>query len=391
MSFSTNPIIKPKFSSLNGYNSYRDKDRDLNTKEKKTSGNSPVNNNVYFHYNSRENENLEGSNIKSTKNYTDHNSYSTPQLPQFNMNQRNHSVKKPFSGFNSTDSKFFSISQMKSVRYNNEKFAKTVEIEALRDEIMKLKVENNKIKKDHIELKAENKRYEEDYKKSVKVLEEILKEGGSAAHDVLNTIMRKSNNFEDNLEYDEYPPREELDRAKFSLSTNTFIRLKEMFVINSLKNQINQLKQTTKIQEEEIENFKNNARVTRLVKLEHNFNNSSNELAILRAEYENIKIQYDETLEKYRDNIEEKNYYKLMMQKYKAQLEDAKSNMKNVKEENSKLKEARRIQDEKIVYMSKITKPSNTTLLTKALEYDNLEKKMEEVLRQNRELLEQVE
>ena len=259
----------------------------------------------------------------------------------------------------------------KTARVVNGRFSDLVDMERLREEISKLKVENSIIKKDQIETKAENKRLEEDYKKSVKILEEILKEGGSAAHEVLNGIIRngtyQNNQAPDNREgnLDEEEKSLETvennlnDNARFNLSTNTFFRLKEMFMINSLKNQITELKQVNKRQKEEIENFKNSSRVIKLHKLEQDFTTSSNELTLVKNEYETMRVQYEGTLEKYKVILEEKNYFKVMMQKYKSQFEDAKLNLKNSREEIINLKETRRNQDERIIYLSKITKPTS--------------------------------
>jgi len=406
MSSSRSYINKEKFSSTSGNFTVKDREGISNYREQQISGTSPVTNILYFNYNNKESDKIETKLKPSYKSKDE----ASPTL----QNAQNNSIGNKYtSRLKSSEMKFFPFMVNKSTRFSNDRLFNTIENERLRDEILKLKVENNKIKKEHIELKAENKRAEEEYKKSVRVLEDILKEGGSAAHDVLNNIMKRNNQIESNIDFEDNFETEDNKGTKFNLSTTSFFRLKEMFVINSLKNQIEQLKQLNKKQEKEIAVFKSNSRVTKLAKLEQNFNNSTNELAMMKSQYENIRVQYEDTLEKYKEVLEEKNYFKSMMQKYKSQFEETKNNLKSLKEENSKLKEIRKMQDERIIYLSKITKPTNflsraaekekeshlntveknefLNLEKKAKELERTESRLKEALKANEDLSEKLE
>jgi hypothetical protein len=143
---------------------------------------------------------------------------------------------------------------------------------------------------------------------------------------------------------------------EFNISPTNLIRLREVFVINSLKKQILQLKQLLNSKEEEVEHLKVNAKCSKYSKLEYNHSVSEQELENVKKEYDKVRINYDITFEKLKSVTEERDYCKNMMGKFKAQYDEAKEKLKLLENENEILREVKRSNDEKIVYLTKFSK-----------------------------------
>jgi hypothetical protein len=156
---------------------------------------------------------------------------------------------------------FFIFSQMDKkglFGYENEKF---------QDEILKLKVDLNKKVKEISSLKAELTNVTNEDKKKLKLIEDILSVSGKSFEEIISILDGQSK-----LE-------------KIELSANSIIRLREVYVINFLKNQVGQLKGLLVERDEEIQQYKNNIKVTKLSNLE-------NEVKFLQGENEQLRSNY---------------------------------------------------------------------------------------------------
>ena len=141
------------------------------------------------------------------------------------------------------------------------------ENEKFQDEILKLKVDLNKKVKEISSLKAELTNVINEDKKKLKLIEDILSVSGKSFEEIISILDGQSK-----LE-------------KIELSANSIIRLREVYVINFLKNQVGQLKGLLIERDEEIQQYKNSTKVTKLSNLE-------NEVKFLQGENEQLRNNY---------------------------------------------------------------------------------------------------
>lgn len=135
--------------------------------------------------------------------------------------------------------------------------------ERLKEEILKLKKENNKKIKEIDLLKAEIKVHSQESKKQMKVIEDILLSSGKSFDEVTSIF----------------------DGSKVEniiINANSVIKLREVYVINFLKSQVGQLKGILHDKEEEIGKLTENIKVTKLIQLE-------NDLKAVKSENEMLK------------------------------------------------------------------------------------------------------
>jgi len=141
--------------------------------------------------------------------------------------------------------------------------------------------------------------------------------------------------------------------ATMNVSTNTFIRLREVYVINNLKKQISQLKKVMQSKDEEIENYKNNIRCAKYSKLEYNYSNNLNQLIQLKKENENLRHNYEEVSSKFSEQAEE--YQKLFnsLNKYRSQYDEIKIKNKILEDNNNELASKNKYLEEKVALLNK--------------------------------------
>ena len=177
--------------------------------------------------------------------------------PNFNYNTNinsNHKTQYPQIKRNKDD--FFIFSQKKDYA--------GVEIEKLQEEILKLKKENNRKDREIISLKSELNNLSNEDKKKLKIIEDILSSSGKSYEEIVSILEGKSK------------------ADKMDLSATSIIRLREVYVINFLKSQIGQLKGLLLERENEINDLKNNVKVTKMSQME-------NDCKFIQLEYDKTK------------------------------------------------------------------------------------------------------
>ena len=291
------------------------------------------------------------------------------------------------------------------MRFSHTNMFNLIDIDNLKDQILKLKVENNRKAKELSLIKKEKGKLEEDNKKNIRVMEEILNEAGKSATDIINKIHKseEKEGVTNNID------------SEFVLSTNSFIRLREVYVISSLKKQVSAMRQLIEEKDEEIESFRLNTKIMKYAKLEYNYNTTSDELSFLKKEYDRLKSSYEDTLVKYSEATEEKEYNKVALNRLKTQFDDSRTKVKNLEEVNRVLTELKKTNEDKISHLnrylnitSRINKKdkkveSNTldvnseiTNLTMSLEKYKMEKskldrKILELIKENKSYKEKIE
>jgi len=122
-----------------------------------------------------------------------------------------------------------------------------------------------------------------------------------------------------------------------NVSANTFIRLREVYIINNLKKQISQLKKVISSKEGEIESYKNNVRCAKYSKLEFNYSNNLNQLIQIKKENENLRNNYEEISSKYSEEVEGNQKLISSLTKYRSQYDEIKIKNKIWEDSNNEL------------------------------------------------------
>lgn len=138
-----------------------------------------------------------------------------------------------------------------------------------------------------------------------------------------------------------------------NVSANTFIRLREVYVINNLKKQISQLKKVITAKDEEIESYKSNVRCAKYSKLEYNYSNNLNQLIQIKKENENLRSNYEEITSKCAEQIEENQKLINSLTKYRSQFDEIKIKNKILEDSNTELNAKNKHLEEKVALLNK--------------------------------------
>jgi len=148
-----------------------------------------------------------------------------------------------------------------------------------------------------------------------------------------------------------------LKNENVKLSLKNYVKLREIFVINSLKKQVLNMKNLLKRKDEEIENYKSNLKCAKYSKLEFNYNNNLNSFIKTKKDYESVKKIYSDTSEKLIKEKEDNDKLYNALNKYKAQYDELKVKIKVVEEENRDLINKNKGLEEKINFLKTYSNP----------------------------------
>jgi predicted nuclease with TOPRIM domain len=138
-----------------------------------------------------------------------------------------------------------------------------------------------------------------------------------------------------------------------NVSANTFIRLREVYVINNLKKQISQLKKVISSKDGEIESYKNNVRCAKYSKLEFNYSNNLNQLIQIKKENENLRNNYEEISSKCSEEVEGNQKLISSLTKYRSQYDEIKIKNKIWEDSNYELNAKAKYLEEKVALLNK--------------------------------------
>jgi chromosome segregation ATPase len=277
----------------------------------------------------------------------------TKKLNKFKMSSTTYNKFFSESNNKGSTSTEYNPNQTVPRRFSHSNVYKTVDVDVLKDQILKLKIENNRITKEMSFLKIENCKLEEDNRKNLRVMEEILHAAGKSSDSIIQAILKAEEG------QGELQDPQNQDNDEFCISPNNFIRLREIFVISSLKKQITQMRQIIQQKDEELDNIKLNSKVMKYAKLEYSYNNNLTELNQFKKENENLKINLEDTISKFKELFDEKENYRTSLGKIKSQLEEIKTKNKSLDEDNKSLSDNKRVYEEKISHLSKVIETYN--------------------------------
>jgi len=141
------------------------------------------------------------------------------------------------------------------------------------------------------------------------------------------------------------------------LNLQSYIRLRELFVINSLKKQVASLKNLIKQKDEEIENYKSNLKCAKYSKLEFNYNKNLNSFIKTKKDYENVKKIQSDTSDKLLKEKEENDKLYSTLNRFKNQNDEMKMKLKFIEDENKELLIRNKTLEEKLSFMKTFSNP----------------------------------
>ena len=167
------------------------------------------------------------------------------------------------------------------------------ELERNRDIIIKLRAELASKNKEISLLKVNKNRKSEEYEKSMRVIEEILKQCDQSTTAGYNAIENNLLNSDNNPNMNNKNNLPQIgDMLHFSNQHKKI--MKEMVYVYMLKNQINNLNEELGKKNEKINQLKKNQNATNFTKLQNNFLKNFNELTQVKKENEYMKTKIED-------------------------------------------------------------------------------------------------
>jgi len=141
------------------------------------------------------------------------------------------------------------------------------------------------------------------------------------------------------------------------LNWKSYIRLRELFVINSLKKQVGSLRNLVKQKDEEIENFKTNLKSAKYSKLEFNYNKNLNSFIKTKKDYDSVKRIQSDISDKLVKEKEENDKLLSSLNRYKFQYDEMKVKIKIFEDENREMLTRNKALEEKLNFMKTYSNP----------------------------------
>ena len=254
------------------------------------------------------------------------------------------------------------------------------ELERNRDIIIRLRSELAAKNKEISLLKVNKNKKSEEYQKTMRVIEEILKQcdqSTTAGFNVIENSLSSSDYFNNNKGSKKNNKLPQIGDMLHFTSQHKKI-MKEMVFVYTLKNQISNLNEELMKKDEKINELKKNQNSTNFTKLQNNFIKNFNELTQVKKENEFMKTRIEDVhhllmVEK-EDNFVLKNKLQNFQDKYKFYKDNTVRKITALESMLAKLKNRER--DCKIFHIRKGTSASGIRTVYKEKKKEN-EKKYE--------------
>lgn len=231
------------------------------------------------------------------------------------------------------------------------------ELEHNKDTIINLRKELISKNKEISLLKVNNNKRNEECQRTVRVIQEILKQCDPSTVAGFNAI-------DNSIQYNSEKANDTKNKNNNNLpqignmlhfSSNHKKRFKEIIQVQMLKQQINSLNEELAKKNEEISQLKKSKNATNFTKLQNNFIKNFNELSKVKKENEFMKLKIEDVAHLYMSQKENNYILKNRLQDFKGQFKDYKnSTVKKTNELKSLLLKAKkRERDCKIFHLRK--------------------------------------
>ncbi len=223
---------------------------------------------------------------------------------------------------------------------NNQQY----ELDRMKDEMENLRKILYTQSIEFTKLKTEQMRNEEELKKNIKVIEDIISTSTKTDGFLMSRIL-----------YDKQYNNEKIE--KLNLTKQNLEKLKEIYIVNILKTKNKEITKQISTKEKQIDILKNTTKVSTLTKLENNLIINNAELNDLKQKFTILRIKYLNSEERFKEINEEHTKLKNDYIELKNNYQQAKSENLSIIKKNLSYQERDKKQKEKLSIASK----SNTS------------------------------
>ena len=223
---------------------------------------------------------------------------------------------------------------------NNQQY----ELDRMKDEMENLRKILYTQSIEFTKLKTEQMRNEEELKKNIKVIEDIISTSTKTDGFLMSRIL-----------YDKQYNNEKIE--KLNLTKQNLEKLKEIYIVNILKTKNKEITKQISTKEKQIDILKNSTKVSTLTKLENNLIINNAELNDLKQKFTILRIKYLNSEERFKEINEEHTKLKNDYIELKNNYQQAKSENLSIIKKNLSYQERDKKQKEKLSIASK----SNTS------------------------------
>ncbi len=223
---------------------------------------------------------------------------------------------------------------------NNQQY----ELDRMKDEMENLRKILYTQSIEFTKLKTEQMRNEEELKKNIKVIEDIISTSTKTDGFLMSRIL-----------YDKQYNNEKIE--KLNLTKQNLEKLKEIYIVNILKTKNKEITKQISTKEQQIDILKNTSKVASISRLENNLIINNNELNDLKQKFTILRIKYLNSEERFKEINEEHTKLKNDYIELKSNYQQAKSENLSIIKKNLSYQERDKKQKEKLSIASK----SNTS------------------------------
>jgi len=224
------------------------------------------------------------------------------------------------------------------------------ELNRMKDEIENLRKILYKQSIEYTKLKTEQIRNEEELKKNMKILEEIIASSNKSDAFLISRIL-----------YDKQYNNEKIE--KLNLTKHNLEKLKEIYIVNILKTKNKEITKQISTKEQQIDILKNTSKVTSISKLENTLIINNNELNDLKQKFTILRIKYLNSEERFKEINEEHINLKNKYNELKNNYQQAKIDNLTIIKKHFSYKEKDKKQKEKLSRVSKSNVSMNSSYM----------------------------
>ena len=214
------------------------------------------------------------------------------------------------------------------------------ELDRMKDEMENLRKILYKQSIEYTKLKTEQMRNEDELKKNMKVLEDIIATSSKSDAFLISRIL-----------YDKQYNNEMIE--KLNLTKHNLEKLKEIYIVNILKTKNKEITKQISTKEQQIDILKNTSKVASISRLENNLIINNNELNDLKQKFTILRIKYLNSEERFKEINEEHTNLKNKLNELKTNYQQAKIDNLTIIKKNISYKEKDKKQKEKLNRVSK--------------------------------------
>ncbi len=247
------------------------------------------------------------------------------------------------------------------------------ELNRMKDEAENLKKILYKQSIEYTKLKTEQMRNEDELKKNMKILEDIIATSNKTDAFLISRIL-----------FDKQFNNETIE--KLNLSKHNLEKLKEIYIVNILKTKNKEITKQISTKEQQIDILKNTSKVASISRLENNLIINNNELNDLKQKFTILRIKYLNSEERFKEINEEHTNLKNQFNEIKNNYQQAKIDNLTMIRKHISYKEKDKKQKEKLSRVTKSNASMNSSNMNANNNNQSLNQTKNEIIIDEKEL-----